>query len=146
MRRALLILASVACSSPSTTLAFRYAGSDQGMSQARAAADAWAACGAVITVSRDAGNIPLTEVDAHDLGRSERDGSLAAGRTLVRGDEVTSVAFVREPTGQVVMHEFGHALGLGHLDSGIMAPASRRTADDGQVTGKECSALAELQW
>ncbi len=121
-------------------LSFSYTGSDDGFAQVQEAAKAWReSCGSEVSVERGGDGIPMTEVDAPNLGPG-REGHAAEGITIRNGDDVKIMTFVRGPyVKETVMHELGHALGiLDHAPHGIMAITANRTSEDVRVTAYEC--------
>lgn len=120
-----------ACSPQEMT--FSYTGSQEGYAQAFGAAQRWnGVCGTDILVTAYPGGIPLNEVDYVGEG-------LFGVTTRGWDGRVERVAFQRSSTGAiVVLHEFGHALGLDHAESGIMKNPQVTNED---VTQAECDLL-----
>ncbi len=124
-------------------LRFAYVGSDEGFVHAQAAAEEWrAVCGSDISVERSIVGIPLIERPTDAVIARGIETETAAGATVVKGRDVVRIEFVASGRERIVLlHEFGHALGLGHEPRGIMALASERTIEDERVTSFECGLM-----
>ena len=120
---ALGLVSLFGCATPAT-LDVGYHGSERGFTQALVAADAWnLACGRnLVNVHKGDGDIQLHEVLGTVSGQ-------AAGETLserpflnmIGPKEAYEINVMQGSIATATFaHEFGHALGLGHADHGIM--------------------------
>lgn len=130
---ALSCLLVAGCAASPATVVLEWKGSDAGLVEARAAAQEWAdVCGSAIVVERGSGGAPFFEVADHlsDGSAGETIGSIRSGglkQMTIGGPNL-------QDRRAVIAHEMGHALGLEHAASGLMAlvvlPGSRVTPAD----------------
>jgi hypothetical protein len=112
---------------------FTFDGSEQTYRAAVEAADEWSrVCGVDVFVSRDPGGVPMVERPTVSGFRGETQGG-----TVRDGDgELLRIEISQntEDVAGVLRHELGHALGVGHSDSGVMRaphdPGARVTTAD----------------
>lgn len=130
---AAILLSLVGCAKGIEPLWFTFSGSEETYEKAVAAADEWAAvCGADVFVTRDPGGVPMHEVAIASGLRGETQG------TTVTNDDGEVLLVEIGATGAdidgAIRHEIGHALGVKHRASGVMAaphePGARVTPAD----------------
>jgi hypothetical protein len=136
--RLVLVLALIpGCARGSYVPVLDFRGSDEMLGFARQAAEEWwDVCGALVVVDRDAGGAPMTEYPVGGIpGFPER-----VGNTNIDWHGRVNWLDVQPDQHQraVIVHEFGHALGLHHASSGIMQAVIQ---GDPHVTEVECSLL-----
>jgi hypothetical protein len=140
------------CGQPDV-LDFDYRGSDAGFASATRAALEWnSACGVeLVRVGRGSG-IPLVEQEGtvHGaMGETTRERPVLGA---IGAKETTDIHFMRGSYAMPTLaHEFGHAMGLGHADRGVMRPGGqldvmdptteRKTLLPGSIAPEDCAAV-----
>ena len=120
---------------------FSYEGSDEGFTNARAAAFVWnTTCGTSISITREPGHVPLEEVTDPAWAIEQSGLTTSHGHEPVR---VQVYAYTGERQQVLFEHEFGHALGLEHSlhATDIMWVYETQPPSSRAVNAETCSAL-----